>query len=83
MRYIDADHFIVDTLRTMPAADVAPVVHAKWIPDGNEYRDFHCCSVCDSLSFRKEDYDGYEFAEVLTEFCPYCGAKMDVEEVSG
>ena len=49
-------------------ADVAPVVHGKWIPVeaygiGNTAK----CSECEK---RQYGYDGFKF-------CPNCGAKMD------
>lgn len=59
-----------DTIKAIPAADVAPVVHGEW---GEwEYGAGHYCTVCgkDSLC------DGVE-EEVLSNFCPNCGAKMD------
>lgn len=48
-------------------ADVAPVVHGKWIPVeaygiGNTAK----CSKCEK---RQYGYDGFKF-------CPNCGAKM-------
>lgn len=69
-------------LSRLPAADVAPVVHAKWegwtasafygLDDLGEpiYRDaiFYRCSICRRKSVIKE------------KFCPNCGAKMDLEE---
>lgn len=62
---------IVDEL---PAADVAPVVHARWIHT-NSLCDLFCevwqCSCCSA-----EDENG-----VLYNFCPNCGAKMDLEEL--
>lgn len=57
---------IADNLRAMQPADVAPVVHGKWI---KQYRGQvnSICSVC-----------GKEVGR-LTDFCPHCGAKMDEE----
>ncbi len=52
-------------------ADVAPVVHGRWIP----YRcDMYECSVCGHIhtSFDKEECDA--------DYCPHCGAKMDEEK---
>ena len=68
------DHFIngietvMEYIEYMPAADVAPVVHGKWIPVeaygiGNTAK----CSECEK---RQYGYDGFKF-------CPNCGAKMD------
>ena len=51
-----------------PAADVAPVVHGVWI----EYQipPIICCSNCDWATDVKEKNFNY---------CPNCGAKMDLE----
>lgn len=50
---------------TAPAADVAPVVHGRWIPvDGGQ----HKCSRCHTV--RKTDV-------ARDHYCPNCGAKMD------
>lgn len=46
------------------AADVAPVVHAYWIPCDN---GGYFCSNCDKRA-------GFRFD---LEYCPRCGAKMD------
>ena len=62
----------VRRLLSIPAADVAPVRHGRWIlerePDGKPYC-FHC-SVCD---------DDFHYIGIVTasDYCPNCGAKMD------
>lgn len=48
-----------------PAADVAPVVHARWIDDG---RGIIICPECKR---------GYNLHAKYTHYCPNCGAKMD------
>lgn len=49
-----------------PAADVAPVVHAKWVPFHSQAAgDIQYCSACEVGFCGKTDY------------CPHCGAKMD------
>lgn len=67
---VDAKRVLADT----PAADVAPVLHGRWIlerePNGKPYC-FHC-SVCDS------DYH-YIGIMAVSDYCPNCGAKMDGE----
>ncbi len=59
-------------VRRMPAADVAPVVHGAW----GEWENGagYYCTVCgkDALC------DGVE-QEVLSNYCPNCGARMDDE----
>lgn len=50
----------------MPAADVAPVVHGKWISNGISGSMLSGCSVC-----------GYTCGAYSFQYCPNCGAKMD------
>ena len=53
----------------LPAADVAPVVHGRWY----WAEDGHCkCSVCGQYATVKR-------LVVKTNYCPNCGAKMDLE----
>lgn len=53
-------------IREMPSADVAEVVHAKWIPFHSEAAgDIQYCSACDIGFDARMDY------------CPHCGARMD------
>ena len=55
-----------------PAVDVAPVVHGRWVSVAGK-RD-RICSRC----LHNEPYkNAADDAEVF-EFCPHCGAKMDV-----
>lgn len=58
---------LYDEMQEIPAPEVAPVVHGKWI----EYQipKIICCSVCDCGTGSKEK----------TKYCPNCGAKMDGE----
>lgn len=58
-------------IKALPAADVAPVVHGRWIDKG-EY------AVCMEYGGRSgTQYDGVEPIPLMTQFCPNCGAKMD------
>lgn len=58
-------------IRSAPAADAEPVVHGRWISDGDGYHWTYNCSIC---AWK----DGYPFNE-RHNFCPNCGAKMDLE----
>ena len=50
----------------LPAADVAPVRHGKWMPFHAEFAgDIQYCSVCE-IGFSDR-----------TAYCPHCGAVMD------
>ena len=52
-------------IKAIPAADVAPVVHGRWIPFHSEAAgDIQYCSACEIGFGAKTDY------------CPHCGAKM-------
>ena len=62
---------------SFPAADVAPVVHGRWISweeAGNfvPSPDRHECSVCHDAA--QVLVNGLE---LLSDYCPNCGAKMD------
>ena len=54
-----------------PAADVAPVVHGRWVSVAGK-RDRICSRCLHNEPYKNADDD----AEVF-EFCPHCGAKMD------
>ena len=84
----------VEDIEKLPALDVEPVVHARWIEDG--YRGIPCvCSHCGEeahyISIFKEQFDydwdenlvpcGYEEIReyIKSKSCPECGARMDGE----
>lgn len=60
-------------LHDLPAADVAPVVHGRWIDRGDYVTTAYGslpvnrCSEC-HMDVTLEDFDSY---------CPNCGARMD------
>jgi hypothetical protein len=53
----------------MPTIDAAPVVHGRWINQDSTYTKYQC-SAC-----KERNFDG------VGRYCPYCGAKMDGEQV--
>ena len=55
---------------SIPAADVAPVVHGWWVSVAGK-RD-RICSRC----LHNEPYKNADDAAEVFEFCPHCGAKM-------
>ena len=77
------EHFIfgiesvLEYVENLPAADVAPVVHGRWIEQEDPMLDvYYTCSVC------KEDFyietTGYTEKDMfLYTYCPNCGARMD------
>lgn len=66
-----------DVVRSIPAADVAPVAHGNWI-SWEEADNFipsarrHECSVCHDAA--QVLVNGLE---LLSDYCPNCGARMD------
>lgn len=64
-------------IELLPAADVAPVKHGRWVQvriiryNGDKpYTQFsHNCSLCNYFNKKKKGWN--------TKFCPNCGAKMD------
>ena len=62
---------ILPTLDAVPAADVAPVVHGRWVDVADKPHLFYECSLC------KERW-GYG-AMLHMNYCPNCGARMDGE----
>lgn len=67
---------IVARIEKIPAADVAPVAHGRWIektvPEGCRYFE---CSNCGAHENRHTAIKGY--------YCWRCGAKMDGGEDNG
>ena len=59
-------------VRDMPAADVAPVVHEKWLLDRWPRWQHRECSRCKIMIPRTK-----EVADQYWQYCPNCGAKMD------
>ena len=62
---------IASEIAIIPAADVAPVVHGRWVSVAGK-RD-RICSRC----LRDEPYKNADDDAEVFEFCPHCGAKMD------
>lgn len=63
-------------VKAQPAADVAPVVHGRWIGKPICGNDNCRCSECGSWHHIHANLRG----EVMQKYCPNCGAKMDEEE---
>ena len=62
----------ISALKRLPSADVAPVVHSRWVKteDGAE------CENCGREAVYQIVDDHWEYEN----FCPHCGAKMDGDE---
>ena len=60
---------LVDTFAEIPAADVAPVRHGRWLCVDTDIEQFFLCNRCKKKEYWESNY------------CPNCGAKMDEEGV--
>ena len=61
-------------LRDVPAADVAPVVHGKWLHSGCEE-----CSGLEVVKCSECNHEAFAIALYVCNgnYCPSCGARMD------
>ena len=57
------------------AADVAPVRHGRWV--SVQHKLARVCSVCN----RDEPYKFADIDADVYDYCPYCGAMMDLDLV--
>ena len=65
----------IEDLADIPAAKVAPVRHGRWIEECEE--SLYSCSACGTEWITIEGTP----KENGMDFCPHCGAKMDLKEV--
>jgi hypothetical protein len=66
--YADAYNDLAEDFYSIPAADVAPVVHGRWVThyrSGTPVAEGYVSTCCDMWNKHKRPY------------CPNCGAKMD------
>ena len=62
----------IEALKSVPAADVAPVRDGEWLLRHEGYGHYWECSACHTNPCIYVTKD--------TKFCPNCGAKMDGDE---
>jgi len=60
---------MLDEVDCFQTADVAPVVHGRWVRDD----DFFICAQCEAEMNKKNSLGVDNFKN----YCPNCGAKMD------
>ena len=68
---------LADCETGVPTADVAPVIHGKWLPAGI-FDDLAKCSVCGSM-----EHSLHEVYSKPHRYCLNCGAKMEIRVVRG
>ena len=58
---------IRQNIMDIPAADVAPVRHGRWLCVDTDTEQFFLCNRCKKKEYWESNY------------CPNCGCKMDLE----
>lgn len=66
-------HWYADKIKSIPAADVAPVRHGRWEGD-----DCSCCKLPWNYNMLQNAQD-WGYFDPMPDYCPNCGAKMDLE----
>ncbi len=69
---------VLDDINSLPKADVQSVKHGQWVCEFyNDVFDVYQadCSVC-----KKESTDKYDKVSESYEYCPHCGARMDLKD---
>lgn len=62
--------YLREIIKSVPAADVAQVVHAEWVVCGDGDNVPWMCSHCGKTTAHK-------YKVIYGKYCPNCGAKMD------
>lgn len=66
---------MLNIINHMPTIDAKPIRHGEWIKWGGmdipENHGRHKCSECMEFAIKPKYGE-----EILTDWCPYCGAKM-------
>lgn len=68
----------IKAIKEFPSADVQSVKHGQWVCEFyNDVFDVYQadCSVC-----KKESTDKYDKVSESYEYCPHCGARMDLKD---
>ena len=61
---------VIEDIKGAPAVDVAPAVHGKWEITSGQIENAVCSSCGTHYQAYYSDY----------QYCPRCGAKMDLED---
>lgn len=70
-----------DAIIDCKASNVAQVRHCRWEKWNGD--DRHHCTGCECYANAERDSYGYIAYEFLDNYCPNCGARMDLEVSDG
>ena len=77
--FINGIESVLEYAENLPAADVAPVVHGRWIMVDDSCGKY-ACSVCREIEQECTEWGAGHYNPVNKDYCPNCGAKMDEKE---
>ena len=66
--------FFANQIENLPAVDVAPVVHGKWVKA--HWKNSVSCANCSVCGFEAYHYD-FQGVQKTYDYCPSCGARLD------
>ena len=74
---------VCTAIKALPSVDVQPVRHGHWIR-GSGYPHHIFCSICYATYVPNDEWDiwktdGSDCFRLQRNFCPYCGARMELE----
>lgn len=67
--------FLKAAVEHIPTADVAPVVHGKWVWHEEEFE--YECSACHCRFDYNRTFELFDHGFQYADYCPHCGAEMD------
>ena len=70
-----------DVIKNAPTVDAEPVRHGRWICKREVLIEDYYCSVCGAEAIGYDCLNG-DYIGVESDFCPHCGAKMDLEDTT-
>lgn len=69
----------MDAVKSIPTADVVPVVHGHWIKSPECPEEYDICSACGrNDKHRSRRNWEHDMVESVPPFCKWCGARMDL-----
>lgn len=69
LKHDEQCNYAINMIEYAPSADVAPVVHGRWVHLGG---DEWCCSACGFVITTEGSWD-----KPTKKYCEDCGARMD------
>ena len=69
------DCLVPEVIADIPAADVQPVKHGRWIAENRDNRGYADCYTCTNCNCYTYTYTLMKDCEY--DYCPNCGARMD------